>query len=70
MVNASEQGEVTVLERGRGGLRRGEDTGETVNVGVNPLGASEEAPATPENEVPEGEPGAAPVPDPRSMSPT
>jgi len=70
MVNASEQGEVTVLDlRGRGGLRRGEDTGETVNVeGVNPPGSVRgSARNAGETEVPEGERA---VPDPRSMSPT
>jgi hypothetical protein len=58
MVNASEQGEVTVLETYEDVVAfvEGEDTGETVNVeGGDSLGASEEAPATPETEVSEGQ---------------
>jgi hypothetical protein len=55
MVNASEQGEVTVLETYEevAAFVEGEDTGETVNIeGGSFLGASEEAPATPGAEVP------------------
>jgi hypothetical protein len=50
MVNASKQGEVTVLETYEDVVAfvEGEDTGETVNVeGGESLGASEQAPATP-----------------------
>ena len=59
MVNASEQGEVTVLETYEDVVAfvEGEDTGETVNVeGGSPLGTSEEAPTTPGVEVPEEQP--------------
>jgi hypothetical protein len=55
MVNASEQGEVTVLDTYEevAAFVEGEDTGETVNIeGGSSLGASEEAPATPGAEVP------------------
>jgi hypothetical protein len=55
MVNASEQGEVTVLETYEDVVAfvEGEDTGETVNIeGGTSLGASEGAPATAETEVP------------------
>jgi hypothetical protein len=58
MVNASEQGEVTVLETYEDVVAfvEGEDTGETVNVeGGDPIGTSEEAPTTPGVEVPEGQ---------------
>jgi hypothetical protein len=59
MVNASEQGEVTVLETYEDVVAfvEGEDTGETVNVeGGDSLGPSEEAPTTPGIEVPEEQP--------------
>ncbi len=59
MVNASEQGEVTVLETYEdvAAFVEGEDTGETVNVEEgDALGASEEAPATPQTEVPNEQP--------------
>ncbi len=55
MVNASEQGEVTVLETYEDVVAfvEGEDTGETVNIeGGASLGASEGAPATTETGVP------------------
>ncbi len=58
MVNASEQGEVTVLETYEDVVAfvEGEDTGETVNVeGGDALGAPEEAPTTPETDVSEGQ---------------
>jgi hypothetical protein len=57
MVNASEQGEVTVLETYEDVVAfvEGEDTGETVNVeGGDSLGALEEVTTTPETQVPEG----------------
>lgn len=56
MVNASKQGEVTVLETYEDVVAfvEGEDTGETVNVeGGAPLGTSEEPSATPGIETPE-----------------
>jgi hypothetical protein len=59
MVNASEQGEVTVLETYEDVVAfvEGEDTGETVNVeGGDTLGASEEPPATSGTEIPEEQP--------------
>src|SRR5215210_1815600 len=59
MVNASEQGEVTVLETYEDVVAfvEGEDTGETVNVQEgDALGASEEGPATPQSEVPDEQP--------------
>jgi hypothetical protein len=59
MVNASEQGEVTVLETYEDVVAfvEGEDTGETVNVeGGDTLGASEESPATSGTEIPEEQP--------------
>jgi hypothetical protein len=59
MVNASEQGEVTVLETYEDVVAfvEGEDTGETVNVeGGDTLGTTEEPPATPGTEIPEGQP--------------
>jgi hypothetical protein len=60
MVNASEQGEVTVLETYEDvtAFVEGEDTGETVNVeeGDSPLGASEGPSETPETETPEEQP--------------
>ena len=55
MVNASEQGEVTVLETYEDVVAfvEGEDAGETVNVeGGGTLGASEEPSATPGTEIP------------------
>ena len=55
MVNASEQGEVTVLETYEDVVAfvEGEDTGETVNLEEgDALGASEEVPTTPQTEVP------------------
>lgn len=55
MVNASEQGEVTVLETYEDVVAfvEGEDTGETVNIeGGASLGASEGAPATTETGIP------------------
>jgi hypothetical protein len=58
MVNASEQGEVTVLETYEDVVAfvEGEDTGETVNVeGGDSLGASEEVTTSPETQVPEGQ---------------
>jgi hypothetical protein len=58
MVNASEQGEVTVLETYEDVVAfvEGEDTGETVNVeGGDSLGASEEVTTTPETQVPGGQ---------------
>jgi hypothetical protein len=69
MVNASEQGEVTVLETYEDvvAFAEGEDTGETVNVEEgDALGASSEASATPQTEVPNEEPAAQP---PASQSP-
>jgi hypothetical protein len=69
MVNASEQGEVTVLETYEDVVAfvEGEDTGETVNVeGGAPLGTSEEEPATPEA----GAQGEQPARPPDSQSPT
>jgi hypothetical protein len=62
MVNASEQGEVTVLETYEDVVAfvEGEDAGETVNVeGGDTLGASEDPSATPGTEIPE-EPSAQP----------
>jgi hypothetical protein len=62
MVNASEQGEVTVLETYEDVVAfvEGEDAGETVNVeGGDTLGASEDPSATPGTEIPE-EPAAQP----------
>lgn len=60
MVNASEQGEVTVLETYEDvtAFVEGEDTGETVNVeeGDGSLGASEGSSETPETETPEDQP--------------
>ena len=59
MVNASEQGEVRVLETYEDVVAfvEGEDTGETVNVeGGDTLGASEEPPATSGTEIPEEQP--------------
>ena len=59
MVNASEQGEVTVLETYEDVVAfvEGEDTGETVNVeGGDSLGAPEEVTTTLETQVPEGQP--------------
>jgi hypothetical protein len=59
MVNASEQGEVTVLETYKDVVAfvEGEDTGQTVNVeGGDTLGASEELPATSRTEIPEEQP--------------
>jgi hypothetical protein len=59
MVNASEQGEVTVLETYEDVVAfvEGEDTGETVNVeGDDTLGASEEPPATSGTEILEEQP--------------
>ena len=56
MVNASEQGEVTVLETYEDVVAfvEGEDAGETVNVeGGDTLGASEDSSATPGTEIPE-----------------
>jgi hypothetical protein len=58
MVNASEQGEVTVLETYEDVVAfvEGEDTGETVNVEEgDSLGTSQETPTTPGIEVPEGQ---------------
>jgi hypothetical protein len=58
MVNASEQGEVTVLETYEDVVAfvEGGDTGETVNVeGGDSLGAPEEATTTQETQVPEGQ---------------
>ena len=58
MVNASEQGEVTVLETYEdvAAFVEGEDAGETVNVeGGDTLGASEDPSATPGTEIPEGQ---------------
>ena len=69
MVNASEQGEVTVLETYEDVVAfvEGEDTGETVNVeGGDSLGAPEGLPTTPEAEVPEEQPARPPA----SQSPT
>jgi hypothetical protein len=69
MVNASEQGEVTVLETYEDVVAfvEGEDTGETVNVEEgDSLGTSEEAPATPEA----GVQGEQPARPPDSQSPT
>lgn len=68
MVNASEQGEVTVLETYEDVVAfvEGEDTGETVNVEEGgSLGTSEEAPATPGVAVQEGQPAQ---PDERAGS--
>ena len=62
MVNASEQGEVTVLETYEDVVSfvEGEDAGETVNVeGGETLGASEGPSATPGTGIPE-EPSAQP----------
>lgn len=59
MVNASEQGEVTVLETYEDVVAfvEGEDAGETVNVeGGDSLGASEDPSAPPETEIPEEQP--------------
>ena len=59
MVNASEQGEVTVLETYEDVVAfvEGEDAGETVNVeGGDSLGASEDPSATPGTEIPEEQP--------------
>lgn len=60
MVNASEQGEVTVLETYEDvtAFVEGEDTGETVNVeeGDSSLGASEGPSETPETATPEEQP--------------
>src|SRR5829696_6999091 len=59
MVNASEQGEVTVLETYEdvAAFVEGEDAGETVNVeGGDTLGTSKEPPATPGTEIPEEQP--------------
>jgi hypothetical protein len=59
MVNAAEQGEVTVLETYEDVVAfvEGEDTGETVNVeGDGVLGTSEEPSATPGTEIPEEQP--------------
>ncbi len=64
MVNASEQGEVTVLETYEDVVAfvEGEDTGETVNVeGGGTLEASEAPSATPETEVPEEQPAQSPA---------
>jgi hypothetical protein len=69
MVNASEQGEVTVLETYEDVVAfvEGEDTGETVNVEEgDSLGTSQEAPATPEA----GVQGEQPARPPDSQSPT
>ena len=68
MVNASEQGEVTVLETYEDVVAfvEGEDTGETVNVEEgDSLGTSQEAPATPEA----GVQGEQPARPPASQSP-
>ena len=59
MVNASEQGEVTVLETYEDVVAfvEGEDAGETVNVeGGDSLGASEDPSAPPGTEIPEEQP--------------
>jgi hypothetical protein len=59
MVNASEQGEVTVLETYEDVVAfiEGEDTGETVNVEAGgSLGTSEEPSATPGTDIPEEQP--------------
>ncbi len=59
MVNASEQGEVTVLETYEDVVSfvEGEDAGETVNVeGGDSLGASEDPSAPPGTEIPEVQP--------------
>jgi hypothetical protein len=59
MVNASEQGKVTVLETYEDVVAfvEGEDSGETVNVeGGDTLGTSKEAPATPGTEIPQEQP--------------
>jgi len=59
MVNASEQGEVTVLETYEDVVAfvEGEDTGQTVNVeGGDALGASQNPSATPGTEMPEEQP--------------
>ena len=59
MVNASEQGEVTVLETYEDVVAfvEGEDTGQTVNVeGDDTLGASDEPSPTPGTEIPEEQP--------------
>ena len=59
MVNASEQGKVTVLETYEDVVAfvEGEDTGQTVNVeGDDTLGTSKEAPATPGTEIPKEQP--------------
>lgn len=63
MVNASKQGEVTVLETYEDVVAfiEGEDTGETVNVeGGGSLEASEEPSGAPETEVPEEQPAQPP----------
>jgi hypothetical protein len=59
MVNASEQGKVTVLETYEDVVAfvEGEDSGETVNVeGGGTLGTSKEPPATPGTEIPQEQP--------------
>jgi hypothetical protein len=59
MVNASEQGKVTVLETYEDVVAfvEGEDSGETVNVeGGDTLGRSKEPPATPGTEIPQEQP--------------
>jgi hypothetical protein len=59
MVNASEQGKVTVLETYEDVVAfvEGEDTGQTVNVeGGDTLGTSKEPPATPGTEIPKEQP--------------
>ena len=59
MVNASEQGKVTVLETYEDVVAfvEGEDTGQTVNVeGGDTLGTSKEPPATPGTEIPQEQP--------------
>jgi hypothetical protein len=64
MVNASEQGEVTVLETYEDVVAfvEGEDTGETVNVEEgDALGASEEVPTTPQTDVPNEQPAQPPT---------
>jgi len=63
MVNASEQGEVTVLETYEDVVAfvEGEDTGKTVNVeGGDSLGATEEVTTTPETEAPNEQPAQPP----------
>ena len=64
MVNASEQGEVTVLETYEDVVAfvEGEDTGETVNVeGGDSLGTPEEVTTTPETEAPNEQPAQPPT---------